>query len=65
MGTIRSSNLGYPRIGEKREWKKALENFWNGTISEEALIAETERLRIGYLKKQKELGIDLIPVGDF
>ena len=25
MSQIKSSNLGYPRIGENREWKKALE----------------------------------------
>ena len=28
--SIKSSNLGYPRIGENREWKKSLELFWAG-----------------------------------
>ncbi len=60
-----SSNLGYPRLGEKREWKRALEKFWNGAISEEELLAETKALRLHALKKQQEKGIDLIPVGDF
>ncbi|ENE8187620.1 hypothetical protein AATC78_002891, partial [Listeria monocytogenes] len=41
-----SSNLGYPRLGEKREWKRALEKFWNGAISEEELLAETKALRL-------------------
>lgn len=52
-----SSNLGYPRLGEKREWKRALEKFWNGAISEEELLAETKALRLHALKnnKKKEL----------
>ncbi|MBC8831357.1 hypothetical protein IAI13_34135, partial [Escherichia coli] len=57
-----SSNLGYPRLGEKREWKRALEKFWNGTISEKELLAETKILRLHALKKQQDKGIDLIPV---
>lgn len=59
-----SSNIGYPRIGENREWKRALEKFWNGNSSEEELLAETTALRLENLKKQQDLGIDLIPVGD-
>lgn len=65
MSKVKSSNLGYPRIGEKREWKRALESYWNGQISQEELLSRTEEIRLNNLKKQKELGIDLIPVGDF
>ena len=65
MVKVQSSNSGYPRIGGKREWKRALESFWNGTTSEEQLLKTTEALRLDNLQKQKELGIDLIPVGDF
>ncbi|MFD2655063.1 5-methyltetrahydropteroyltriglutamate--homocysteine S-methyltransferase [Gracilibacillus thailandensis] len=65
MTTILSANLGYPRIGEKREWKKAIEAFWQGDISEQSLKAQTKNLRLNNLKKQKEQGIDLIPTGDF
>ncbi len=61
----KSSNLGYPRIGEKREWKKALERYWKGECSEEELLQETKNLRLKNLQKQKLQGIDLIPVGDF
>ncbi|WP_226002509.1 5-methyltetrahydropteroyltriglutamate--homocysteine S-methyltransferase [Paenibacillus sp. BJ-4] len=60
-----SSNLGYPRIGGNREWKKALERFWNGTIDESELHVEMKRLRLEHLRKQQDKGIDLIPVGDF
>lgn len=65
MTNVRSSNLGYPRIGEKREWKRSLEQFWNQQISEKELLEQTRQLRLNNLKKQQELGVDLIPVGDF
>lgn len=60
-----SSNLGYPRIGEKREWKKALEQFWAGKLPESDFLATVKKLRLSYLKKQQSLGVDLIPIGDF
>ncbi|OAO81489.1 5-methyltetrahydropteroyltriglutamate-- homocysteine methyltransferase [Anoxybacillus flavithermus] len=62
---IRSSNVGYPRIGEKREWKKALESFWNGQINEQQFIKTMEHIRLDSIRKQVEKGIDLIPIGDF
>jgi 5-methyltetrahydropteroyltriglutamate--homocysteine methyltransferase len=65
MGDILSANLGYPRIGEKREWKKALERFWSKKISKGEFLETTKKLRLHNLKKQKEIGVDLIPVGDF
>jgi 5-methyltetrahydropteroyltriglutamate--homocysteine methyltransferase len=65
MNQVRSSNLGYPRIGEKREWKKALEQFWAGTLDKEAFLNQMEEIRFSSLQKQKDQGIDLIPVGDF
>ncbi|WP_277679061.1 5-methyltetrahydropteroyltriglutamate--homocysteine S-methyltransferase [Gracilibacillus dipsosauri] len=65
MTTFISSNLGYPRIGEKREWKHALESFWGNNITEKALINQTTKLRLANLEKQQKLGIDWIPVGDF
>lgn len=65
MSKILSSNLGYPRIGEKREWKRALESYWNGEITETELLNRTTEIRLQNLQKQKDQGIDLIPVGDF
>lgn len=64
MTQIISSSLGYPRIGENREWKRALEAFWRKEITEQELIERTDELRLNNLKKQKSLGLDLIPVGD-
>lgn len=60
-----SSNLGYPRLGEKREWKRALENYWNGNTTQEELLAQTKEIRLNNWKKQQDRGIDLIPTGDF
>ncbi|MDF2835969.1 MAG: metE [Paenibacillus sp.] len=61
----KSSVLGYPRIGGNREWKKALEGFWAGKLTEEAFENELRDIRIGHWRKQQEQGIDIIPVGDF
>lgn len=63
--TATSSTIGYPYIGENREWKRALESFWAGKTSEEQLLQTTKEIRLSRLQKQKESGIDLIPVGDF
>ncbi|MGL5042427.1 MAG: 5-methyltetrahydropteroyltriglutamate--homocysteine S-methyltransferase [Culicoidibacterales bacterium] len=63
--SIKSSNIGYPRLGPKREWKKALENFWNKVISEEEFRVQTTQLRLASLKAQQLAGVDIIPVGDF
>ena len=65
MTEVKSSNVGYPRIGEKREWKKALEQFWSGMLNKETFLQQMEVIRLSSLEKQKQLGVDLIPVGDF
>lgn len=62
---MKISNLGYPRIGENREWKKTLESYWKHKLSEQDFLEEMKQLRLHYLKKQQSKGIDLIPVGDF
>jgi len=62
---IKSSNIGYPRIGENREWKKTLELFWSEQISEEEFEKAMKQIRLSHLKKQQDKGIDLIPIGDF
>ncbi|PCJ97734.1 MAG: 5-methyltetrahydropteroyltriglutamate--homocysteine S-methyltransferase [Flavobacteriaceae bacterium] len=62
---MKTTNLGYPRIGDKRELKKACENYWSeqNTIHELQEVAKEIRTRNWTL--QKELGIDLIPSNDF
>ncbi|MFC4323638.1 5-methyltetrahydropteroyltriglutamate--homocysteine S-methyltransferase [Litchfieldia salsa] len=63
--SVKSANIGYPRIGENREWKKVLELFWSDQLSEEQFETEMRELRLSHLRKQKEQKIDLIPIGDF
>jgi len=60
-----SSILGYPRIGADREWKKALEAFWSGKLDEPSFQSKLQEIRLAHLLKQREKGIDLIPVNDF
>lgn len=56
---------GFPRIGEQRELKRALEGFWAGKIDEANLQAVAKELRIKHIKYQDERGIDIISVNDF
>ncbi|KYG32332.1 5-methyltetrahydropteroyltriglutamate--homocysteine S-methyltransferase [Alkalihalobacillus trypoxylicola] len=65
MGEIKTSSLGYPRIGENREWKKALEGYWAGKLTKDELNHQLTELRLSFLKKQQDAGLDLIPVNDF
>lgn len=62
---MKSSNIGYPRIGEDREWKRTLEAYWAGKLDETEFTAQLEIIRLGNLQKQKDQGIDIIPVNDF
>ena len=62
---VNISNLGYPRIGENREWKKTLESFWKGNITENQFESEMKSIRLQSIEKQLRLGIEMIPVNDF
>jgi len=59
----RLHNLGFPRIGARRELKFAQEAFWKGEKSEIELLCTASELRAQNWKRQA--GLDLIPVGDF
>src|SRR5690606_1770230 len=58
-------SLGFPRIGRDRQLKKALEGFWQGTLTEAQLRETGRRLRAEHWQLQKDAGIELLPVGDF
>jgi 5-methyltetrahydropteroyltriglutamate--homocysteine methyltransferase len=58
-------NLGYPRIGNSREIKKAVEGYWSGEIDYHQLILTSSELKQKNWLLQKDLGIDLIPSNDF
>ncbi len=59
------SNLGYPRIGRKRELKAALENYAAGKTDSSDLLAVGRKLCVDRWRRQKELGVDHIPLNDF
>ncbi|MBK1852766.1 5-methyltetrahydropteroyltriglutamate--homocysteine S-methyltransferase [Marinobacter sp. 1-4A] len=56
-------NLGYPRIGARRELKFALEALWHGKSSEQALQETAAGLRAQNWQEQASLS--LAPAGDF
>lgn len=62
--TVINSNLGYPRLGEHREWKHLLEHFWKGDFDDATFHDRAKALRLANLEKQRALGVDLIPVAD-
>jgi len=57
--------LGYPRIGSKRELKKACEQYWSGKTSLTELLKVGNTISLQNWKLQQEAGIDLIPCNDF
>jgi 5-methyltetrahydropteroyltriglutamate--homocysteine methyltransferase len=60
-----AANLGFPRIGPRRELKTALEAHWAGRLPEEGLLAEAARLRTDHWRLQQRLGIGHVPSNDF
>ncbi|MBW8243998.1 5-methyltetrahydropteroyltriglutamate--homocysteine S-methyltransferase [Muricauda oceani] len=62
---MKTSNLGYPRIGAHRELKRACEKYWSNKISLEDLVETGKSIRAENWKLQQEKGIDLVPSNDF
>ncbi len=60
-----SSLLGYPRIGRKRELKRAVERYWSGKNSEQDVVNTASEIRKAAWGIQNKHGIDQIPVNDF
>jgi len=60
---VTTHNLGFPRIGAKRELKFGLERYWKGDSSRDELKALGMQLRRLNWASQQDL--DLAPVGDF
>lgn len=56
-------NLGFPRIGAKRELKFSLEKHWRKELSAEGLLTHAAQLREQNWQTQQAL--DFVPAGDF
>ena len=50
-----SSILGFPRVGQNRELKKALESFWSGKSTQSDLESVAKALREKHWAEQKDL----------
>ncbi|MDE1328113.1 5-methyltetrahydropteroyltriglutamate--homocysteine S-methyltransferase [Vibrio aestuarianus] len=57
--------LGYPRIGEKRELKFALEKYWRGESTQDQLKQVGSTIRQHNWSLQQQAGLSFTTVGDF
>ena len=56
---------GFPRIGLKRELKRALESHWRGETSAEALFDTARTLRARHWQLARDADADAVPCNDF
>ncbi|MFN8638124.1 MAG: 5-methyltetrahydropteroyltriglutamate--homocysteine S-methyltransferase [Dehalococcoidia bacterium] len=57
--------VGYPRIGTRRELKRATESYWDGDVSREQLLETARTLRLEAWTRMRDAGIALIPSNTF
>ncbi len=57
--------LGYPRIGEKRQLKYALEQYWHSGLDQEALLSVGSDIRQNNWQWQSDKQLNFVTVGDF
>ena len=62
---MKTSVVGYPRIGENRELKFASEKFFKGQIDEAELDSVSKAIRVHNWLKQLTAGISFISSNDF
>ena len=62
---MKTSVIGYPRIGKDRELKFASEKFFKGELDEKGLLEVARKIREEDLLAQKNAGITYISSNDF
>lgn len=62
---MKTSVIGYPRIGKDRELKFASEKYFRNEITEDELLETAKALRLSHWRVQKANGIDYISSNDF
>ncbi|MCD0449695.1 5-methyltetrahydropteroyltriglutamate--homocysteine S-methyltransferase [Actinocorallia sp. API 0066] len=62
---MRTTILGYPRIGARRELKFAVEDYWAGRIGADALEKTAAGLRAGMWAELRDAGLDAVPSNTF
>ena len=60
-----SALSGYPRIGARRELKRAVEGYWDGNVERGELEETAHTLRVEAWTRMRDAGIDLIPSNTF
>ncbi|MFE3000496.1 5-methyltetrahydropteroyltriglutamate--homocysteine S-methyltransferase [Nocardia sp. NPDC059246] len=60
-----SSILGYPRIGEHRQLKRALESYWHGTLSRDELLAVGREIQESQYLELAATGLTQVPGNTF
>ncbi|MGW2304665.1 5-methyltetrahydropteroyltriglutamate--homocysteine S-methyltransferase [Streptomyces sp. NPDC001809] len=61
----RATVYGYPRQGGNRELKKAVEGYWKGRVTADALRTTAAELRRANWRELADAGIHEVPTGDF
>ncbi|MGW9299352.1 5-methyltetrahydropteroyltriglutamate--homocysteine S-methyltransferase [Streptomyces cyaneofuscatus] len=61
----RATVYGYPRQGQNRELKKAIEGYWKGRVDADTLRRTAAELRRGTWQQLAEAGVHEVPTGDF
>jgi 5-methyltetrahydropteroyltriglutamate--homocysteine methyltransferase len=61
----KNSAIGFPRIGEKRELKFALEKYWSKECNFNEVEKVANELKFRHWKYQQNAGIELISSNDF
>jgi 5-methyltetrahydropteroyltriglutamate--homocysteine methyltransferase len=59
------THSGFPRIGLKRELKRALESHWRGDTDAQALQDTARTLRLRHWQLAHAAGADVVPCNDF
>jgi 5-methyltetrahydropteroyltriglutamate--homocysteine methyltransferase len=60
-----STVLGYPRQGPDRQLKKAIESYWAGRSTADALLGSAREIRAARLAELRSAGLGEIPSNDF
>jgi 5-methyltetrahydropteroyltriglutamate--homocysteine methyltransferase len=60
-----AANLGFPRIGPKRELKVALDRYWSADLTAGDLLAAARAIRKRNWAAQVGSGLDHVPCNDF
>ncbi|MGA5496236.1 5-methyltetrahydropteroyltriglutamate--homocysteine S-methyltransferase [Streptomyces cinereoruber] len=61
----RATVYGHPRQGRDRELKKAIEGYWKGRVTADALRATAAELRRTHWRQLAGAGVHEVPTGDF